>query len=130
MAHYFDTSALVKFVVAEPESTSLREWLRSGERRPVTSDLARTELMRVTRRIAAERLVHARLVLDSVDLIGIAGETFDQAGRLEPVGLRTLDAAHLAVALALGDDLEGMVTYDERLAAAATANGVRIVAPR
>lgn len=32
-------------------------------------------------------------------------------------------------ALDLGDDLEGMVSYDERLAASAEINGIRVVAP-
>jgi hypothetical protein len=43
--------------------------------------------------------------------------------------LRTLDAIHVAAALDLGDDLEGMVTYDERLAQAAEQNGIRVTAP-
>jgi predicted nucleic acid-binding protein len=52
-----------------------------------------------------------------------------RAGQLDPPPLRTLDAIHLAAALDLGDDLEAMVTYDERLAEAAVANGIRVVAP-
>jgi predicted nucleic acid-binding protein len=55
---------------------------------------------------------------------------FEGAGRLEPSGLRSLDAIHLAAALDLGDDLEGLVTYDDRLAEAAVSNGVAVVAPR
>jgi predicted nucleic acid-binding protein len=54
---------------------------------------------------------------------------FEQAGRLEPPALRTPDALHLASALDLGDDLDGMVTYDERLAAAAQIHGVPVIAP-
>jgi uncharacterized protein len=38
---------------------------------------------------------------------------------MEPVELRTLDAIHLACALALGDDLAGVLTYDHRMADAA-----------
>ena len=30
--------------------------------------------------------------------------------------LRSLDALHLAAALEVGDELEGMVTYDQRMA--------------
>ncbi|MDH4277582.1 MAG: hypothetical protein OEW83_05805 [Acidimicrobiia bacterium] len=37
---------------------------------------------------------------------------------------------HLTAALDLGDDLEGFVTYDDRLADAAMANGVPVVAPK
>ncbi|NCD20960.1 MAG: VapC toxin family PIN domain ribonuclease, partial [Actinobacteria bacterium] len=45
MAHYLDTSALVKLIVAETETDALRAWLVAAERDPVSSDLARTELL-------------------------------------------------------------------------------------
>lgn len=48
---------------------------------------------------------------------------------LEPDLLGSLDSLHLAGALELGDDLEGIVTYDRRLAAGARAVGIRTVAP-
>jgi uncharacterized protein len=59
----------------------------------------------------------------------VATSTFEAAGRLEPAALRTLDAVHIAAALDLGDDLVGMVTYDDRLAEAARSNGVPVVSP-
>jgi predicted nucleic acid-binding protein len=95
----------------------------------VSSDLARAELLRATRRVAPDRLVHAREVLDILVLTEVGTAIFEQAGRLEPPGLRTLDALHLASALDLGDDLDGMVTYDERLASAAQVHGVPVIAP-
>jgi uncharacterized protein len=54
---------------------------------------------------------------------------FDRAGLLDPTILRTLDSIHLAAALVVGDDLDGMVTYDDRLAQAALANGIAVVSP-
>lgn len=39
-------------------------------------------------------------------------------------------ALHLATALAIGDDLDGFVSYDGRLSAAAESAGLVIVAPR
>ena len=51
------------------------------------------------------------------------------AGRLDPTTLRSLDALHLAAALDLGDDLDGLVTYDDRLAEAAALNGVPVTTP-
>ncbi len=130
MAHYLDTSALVKLVVAEEETAALREWLGEADRSPVSCDLARTELLRAVRRAAPDRVVQAREVLDSITLIDVGTQNFEHAGRLEPTLLRTLDALHLAVALELGDDLDGLVTYDERLAQAARLNGVPTLAPR
>jgi hypothetical protein len=49
-----------------------------------------------------------------------------RAVRFDPSVLRSLHAIHLAAALDLGDDLEGLVTYDARLAEAAEANGVAV----
>jgi predicted nucleic acid-binding protein len=129
VAHYLDTSALVKLVVAEAETTAMREWLAGEERDPVSSDLARAELLRAVRRVAPDRALQARAVLDSITLLQISPSTFDHAGRLEPHGLRTLDAVHLAAALSLGDDLDAIVTYDDRQARAANANGVPATGP-
>ncbi|PZF84725.1 type II toxin-antitoxin system VapC family toxin [Jiangella anatolica] len=129
MAHYLDTSALVKLVVAEKESTALRAWLDEADRVPVSCDLARAELMRAVRRTAPDRVVQARAVLDSITLLSLDTRTFEEAGRLDPTLLRTLDAVHLAAALELGDDLDTIVTYDDRLAEAARSNGVPVTAP-
>jgi uncharacterized protein len=129
MAHYLDTSALVKLVVAEAETPALLAWLTADDRTPVSSDLARTELLRAVRRVAPDRAVQARTVLGSVTLLEVTTAMFDEAGRLDPALLRSLDAIHLAAALALGDDLEGLVTYDDRLADAAELNGLLVIAP-
>jgi len=127
--HYADTSALVKLAVAEAESAALVEWIAREQATFASSDLARTELIRAVRRSAPAALAQAREVLARVLLVRASARIFDEAGRLDPLEVRSLDAVHLATALALGDDLESVVTYDERMAAAATALGLRVVAP-
>ncbi|HUP68884.1 MAG TPA: type II toxin-antitoxin system VapC family toxin [Acidimicrobiales bacterium] len=129
MAYYLDTSALVKLVVAEAETAALQGWLAASDRQPVSCDLVRTELLRAVRRTDPSLAVPARAVLDAITLLEVTTRHFDAAGRLDPTILRTLDAIHLAAALDLGDDLEGLVSYDERLAEAARANGVPVVTP-
>ncbi len=129
MAHYIDTSALAKLVVAEPETAALHAWFAERERNPVSCDLTRTELLRSVRRAAPDRVARAREVLDSVTLIEVTTAMFEAAGRLDPTILRTLDAVHLAAALVLGDELDGLVTYDDRMAQAAVANGITVIAP-
>lgn len=129
MAHYLDTSALTKLVVAEGETGALRTWLTQVDRNPVSSDLSRTELLRVAKRIAPERVLFAREVLNSITLIELTTEIFEVAGRLDPSILRSLDSVHLAAALSLGDEMESMVTYDERLASAARSNGLATTSP-
>jgi predicted nucleic acid-binding protein len=127
---YLDSSALVKLVVAEPESGALIELLRTWPAR-VSSALALTEVPRALRRAgfgAAERR-RARQVLARVNLVDVDRPILATAAALDPPALRTLDAIHVATALAVREDLVGMVTYDLRLAAAAGAAHLDVLAP-
>ena len=126
---YIDTSAAVKLVVAERGTRALRGWLASRDGKIASSDLLRTELLRATRRAAPEQMVQARAVLDSLVLLTLSSAVFERAAMLEPDLLRSLDSLHLAAALELGDELQGMVTYDRRLAEGAQVLGIRVVAP-
>ncbi len=129
MAFYLDTSAMVKLVIAEPETAALRAWVADSDRQPVTCDLTRTELIRAVRRRSPELLVEARSALDGVILTKVTVQVFEAAARLEPASLRSLDAVHVASALDLGDDLDGIVAYDDRLIEAARANAIRVLSP-
>ena len=71
----------------------------------------------------------ARAVLDALVLLTLSTSLFEHAAMLEPDVHRSLDALHLAAALDLGDDLDGVITYDDRLASAAVALGVVVIAP-
>jgi predicted nucleic acid-binding protein len=102
----------------------------ASEARRVSSALLRTEALRAVRHLGPAALAIVREALRRVDLIAIDDRVLDMAGMLEPGVLRTLDAIHLATALAVGDDLEAVVTYDDRMVAAARLVGVRTVAPR
>ena len=95
-----------------------------------SSDLLRTELLRLARRTAPELVGQARTVLDSITLLALSTETYERAALLEPRQLRSLDALHLAAAMESGPGLEGIVTYDDRLSEAARAIGVPVVSPR
>lgn len=129
MANYLDTSALVKLVVAEVETEALRVWLTEVDRSAVSSDLVRTELLRVVRQASPDRILPARAVLDSITLIEVTATIFEEAGRLDPTVLRSLDAIHLATTLSLGDEIESIVTYDDRLSHAARSMGISVISP-
>lgn len=130
MAYYLDTAAAVKLVLVEPGSKALERWVRALDTELVGSDLLRTELLRAVRRAEPDAVTQARAVLDSLILLTLPTAVFERAAILEPSVVRSLDALHLAVALELGDELDGIVTYDERLADAAHALGIATVAPR
>jgi hypothetical protein len=96
----------------------------------VSSALLRTEALRSVRHLGPDALATVREGLRRVDLIGIDDRILDAAGTLEPLVLRTLDAIHLSTALAVGDDLETIVTYDERMIDAARMLGLSTATPR
>jgi len=128
-ALYLDSSAFVKLLVAEAESSALRDLLAATPMRRVSSALLRTEVLRALRHLGAEGLTLAREGLRRVDLISLDDRILDSAGILEPGVLRTLDALHIATAMTLGDDLHAIVTYDQRMAGAARLLGLRVVSP-
>lgn len=127
---YLDSSALVKLVLAEAESGALFKILAAWPDR-VSSELARVEVVRATRRASADPGVEERAgqVLASLHLLKIDTDILGRAARLGPPTLRSLDAIHLASALSLGDDLGAMAVYDSGLAAAAAAVGMKVLAP-
>jgi len=125
---YLDSSALVKLVVLEPESRALRAYLR-GEPQRVSCGLARTEVLRAVRPVGPAAIAAARRLLQRIDLIRLDDALFDAAGMLEPVGLRSLDAVHLAAAHLVAPVLRAIVTYDRRMAEGAGALGFAVVAP-
>jgi predicted nucleic acid-binding protein len=129
VAIYLDSSAIVKLAVKEAESLALRRYL--GRRRPlVSSALARTEVLRALMPSGAEAVARGRGVLQRLDLVRVNDRILNSAGLLRPPEVRSLDAIHLATAQELGDELTALVTYDDRLAAAAQGLGYRVVRPR
>jgi uncharacterized protein len=68
-------------------------------------------------------------VLEVLDEIPLDERVVEAAATLEPEGLRTLEAVHVGTALTLGERLGVLVTYDRRMAEAATAAGLLVGAP-
>lgn len=135
-AVYADTSALCKLAWDEAESEALFAFLAAEQTRLVASIIALVELPRAALRHiesspkdgSAMQLAVTR-TLQTVTLIDWNRPMLASAGWLGPATLRSLDAIHLACALDLGDRLDGMVTYDRRLAEAATDLGIDVRSP-
>ena len=127
MAWYLETSAFLKLVVAEEHSSAMRSWFtRSGD--CWSSQLLSTEALRAAGRLAIDPR-NVEDVLDAITLVLPAESTFRLAARVGPPTLRSLDALHLASALELSPDLQGIVTYDDRIIGAAGAASVLVVSP-
>jgi predicted nucleic acid-binding protein len=136
-AWYVDTSAAAKLIVDEEHSGAMRRWAETNAEGLLASDLLRAELLRAARRVAAGSddvvadvvVLRAQAVVDANDLVPHPRHLLRDAGLLDPPVMRTLDALHLVVALSLGDDLDGLVTYDDRMADAARRHGVEVIGP-
>ncbi len=96
---YLDSSALLKLIVDEPETAVLAAWLADRPEVPVeSSELARVEVLLAR---GAQRIAHRTRALSGVDLVPLSGSVVDVAAELEGETLRSLDALHLASALAV-----------------------------
>lgn len=131
MKLYLDASAIVKLVRQEAESDALRAFLalhRDDGR--VTSALARVEVVRALSAGGPSAIAHARRQIDRLDQIALDRLLLDEAATLHPGStLRSLDSIHLASARLIGGDLRVVVTYDRRMAEAATELGLVVEAP-
>jgi hypothetical protein len=128
---YFDSSAFVKLVWQESESAALADYVQEySDHEHVSSSLLVIEVRRAALRDGGQQLPRIDIALDRIGLIDIGHGVLEVASRIPEPSLRSLDAIHLATALILGTALEAFITYDARLASAATANGITAVAPR
>lgn len=128
MPDYLDTSAFIKLVRSEPESAALRRELVGREL--LSSTLLVVEGRRAARRYGELAARRARVGLTAVTLLPLDHGILEAAADLDPPELRSLDALHLATVLSLGEDLERLYCYDNRLAGAAQALGIEVSQPR
>lgn len=125
---YVDSSALVKLVLPEAESSSMIEFTAKFDTL-VTSTIGAIEFRRAVKRHYAQQLWAVERVLAEMTILELSHEVRRTAELLEPTILRTLDAIHLASALVIREELEAFVAYDERLLEAARLAGIPTVSP-
>jgi predicted nucleic acid-binding protein len=125
---YLDTSAFIKLVRSEAESRALRRELAGRDL--LSSALLVVEGRRAARRYGELASMRARAALSAITLLPLDEPILDAASELNPAELRSLDALHLATVVSLGEDLERLYCYDDRLASAARALGIEVAQPR
>jgi hypothetical protein len=134
---YLDASALVKLYLPEPDSDALDAAIQ-GHSDLIVSDLAITEIVSaISRRrregtldgISCARL-HRKILADIEGGLYVKNELLPEIHReaerflqaIDDIALRAADALHLALASLAG--AAAIVTYDPKLAAAATRIGL------
>ncbi len=133
---YLDTSALVKIYLAEPESDDVDQLL-IGRQDLFISDLVVTEIISAAARRRRDGSLEAKAVqrlrskiLEDIESgvflkIDLPAAVFREAERIllavDVLALRAADAIHLA--LALSAEAQSVLTFDGRMAEAATLMG-------
>jgi uncharacterized protein len=129
--YYADTSAVIKLLAEESHSKAFAAFYDShADAEWVSSALLRIEVTRAVGRAAPVLLPDARDLLTAFSYVAIDDEIVEVAMTEPDRALRSLDAIHLATARILGPDLDGLVTYDTRLASAAKAAGLATLSPQ
>jgi uncharacterized protein len=127
---YLDTSAFVKLVWSERETAALQAYLTArSEVLLVASALLVVEARRAVQREDPTQGSRADLLLTRIGQIGVTRAVLEAASRLPDPSIRSLDAIHLATALQLHQELDALVTYDPRLAAAAERQQLPVAMP-
>lgn len=125
---YIDASALVTLIAGRQYIDELRAFLSSKPEMPIgTSTVGFVETVRTLDRIGDFPNAMHDLVHEFTEIL-LTDEIRDAAALL-PVGVRTLDAIHIASAQAVGDALETLVSYDKRMLEVARSVGVSAAAP-
>jgi predicted nucleic acid-binding protein len=125
---YVDSSALVKLVIEEPESTALEHHLTD---RPLlaTSRIALVEVPRATMLANPSEEVRRETgrLLRACLLVAVGNRVLSSAAEITSREVRTLDAIHLATAIYI--EADELIAYDRRLLTAASTHGIAVVAP-
>jgi uncharacterized protein len=129
--YYIDTSAAIKLLVEETHSKAFAAFYDADtDAEWVSSALLRIEIIRAVARAKPVLLPDARDLLLAFSYITIDDEIVEAAMAEPDRSLRSLDAIHLATARLLGPDLDAIVTYDDRLAKAASDAGLVTASPQ
>jgi predicted nucleic acid-binding protein len=130
VTRYLDSSALVKLVLDEDESEALHAFMEGRVGEMSTAALARTEVARAVAPHGPGKLGDARRLLGTCSEITLSRHLLDRVGALaHELGLRSLDAIHLAAAEEIRPYLSVVVTYDQRMAEGARRFGFEVAMP-
>lgn len=128
--YYVDTSAAIKLLREEQHSSDFAAFYDANDDASwVSSALLRIEVVRTVNRVMPTLLPDARDLLAAFDVISIDDDIVEGAMNEPNRSLRSLDAIHLATARVLGEELDAVVTYDDRLADAAVEAGMPALMP-
>ena len=133
MNGYLETSALLSWLLAEPEESAVEAVLRQA-RHLFTSELTVAETLRAIQRHNSPQRIQAqerlRMIQSRWNALPMHSALLQQVGQAFPVEpVRTLDAIHLVTAMDMRGEIEDlrMISLDRRVRENATALGFTVL---
>jgi len=127
LSWYLDSSAILKFIFAEPERPALVKALISPA---ISSELARLEVKRAVYRMQPKNIALANEELARISFVMVSNQVLKIAEAFTTnVSLATLDSIHVATVLTLGKKVDGIITYDKQMIANAEKMGIKVLSP-
>jgi predicted nucleic acid-binding protein len=124
---YIDSSAIIKLIKPEKESSALIKKLPSAL---IASRISRVEVTRTIIRYEPDLLDATYDVLADIQMVPVEDAIVTIAENLPQfIELRSLDSLHIASALAIKNVLKGIITYDKEMVIAAEALGFKTLSP-
>jgi predicted nucleic acid-binding protein len=125
--YYLDSSAILKLIFEEKETFVLNKFLKGNG---LTSELSRLEVIRVINRTKVDGIDFARKILNQFNMVDINKSVIKIAELiLGQPNLRSLDAIHLATAMFVESEIEGLVTYDKKMFVHAENLNIKVLSP-
>lgn len=127
MSYYLDSSAIIKIIFKEGESSALVKYITEPA---ITSSISRVEVLRTVQRIDPSQVQLAQNELAKINIVEPIPSILTIAENFShEVTLRSLDAIHVATLIFLGTATRGLITYDKLMAKNAEQLGLRVLAP-
>jgi predicted nucleic acid-binding protein len=124
---FLDSSAILKLIVDEPESKTLRKFIPEHK---MASRLSRLEVLRNVHRIDPKKVSRAREKLDGIFYVEINAPVLKNAEEIAlAMEIKSLDAIQAGSALFLKDSIAGVISYDKILNRALKSLGIEVYAP-
>ena len=125
--YYLDASAILKLIVEEKETVKLERFLSGNN---CTSKISRIEVMRVINRAIPEAAESAQRTLSKFDYVNVSESVIRIVESfLGLPSLRSLDSIHVASALSVSNEIDGIISYDKKMISNAQSLGLTVHTP-
>jgi predicted nucleic acid-binding protein len=127
ISYYLDSSAILKLIIKEAESDSLRKFINT---KVITSAISRVEVIRTLSLNDESLIIAGQMVLEKFELMPLSRPILTIAENFSSqITLRSLDALQVASVIFLSPMVKSLITYDKNMIKNAKALGISVVSP-